>query len=507
MGAGGAAFGGALAPDTSPAAIASARHAAAHPYSSPTRTITLDPTTGRILPPNPSDPPATGDTVDAASWAGHGDLAFVSSGRLAVLTDGGTLTQITGPTGGGFDSNPAWSVDDRWLAFLHTGPANGFAVPAPTLWLVQAGSSQAHEVTSEGIGMFAWSPVTSELAYTVVSTYKFPGGVPEDLWVDHPGSAPVGVPVGKGAGVGAIAWSPDGAELAFDDSVFAHPATASSPWTPPVGRVGIVSATGGAVVTAYRMDESGIDLAGWWPEGGGLLFWEDPGFSGSGSLTGLTLYSLARGTDKPVAVVSSLVGSTWLSEEPGGHRVAVVAGVGRPVWTSGRDVDLCTFPAATCHAVPIAPGSVGLAPSWSASGSLIFAVGSASGSFGLDGDAFYSSGWMGQWNATNALWTTAPGGHPSPLSLTPSGSLLAVAAERGSAMVVVADNALWLADPTSGTPAIRVAGPLYSTTAPSGYYGEVDWSGTFAWSNAVGSRQGSTQLIDEGLEPPEAQLP
>ncbi len=506
LGAGGAALGAVMAPDSSTATIASSRQQVTQPPSSPTTTA-LQPSSTSI-PPGPPHPPAPGSvTVDATAWAGHGDLAFVSSGRLGVLSDTGTLTEITGPPGGGFDSNPAWSLDDQWLAFLHTGPANGFDVPAPTLWLAKAGSSHAREVTTNGIGMFAWSPVGSVLAYTVAPEYNFPGGVPEDVWIDDPGSPPASVPVGTGAGVGSIAWAPDGTELAYDDSVFGHPATASSPATLPVGRVGIVSASGGPAVTAYQLTESGIDLAAWWPEGGGLLFWEDPGFSGSDSLTGQTLYSLPAGGDRPVALASSLLGPTWLAPEPGGDTVAVVAGKGRPIWTLGRDVDLCRFPAATCQAVTIPSGSVGLAPRWSSSGMLVFAVASATGPFGPNGEAYYSSGWMAQWNATSALWTTVPGGRPNPLSLSPAGALLAVPAKEGSTMVVVADDALWLADPRSGAPAVRVAGPLYSTMDPSGYYGEVDWSGTFAWSDAVGLGQESTQLLDEDLDLPEAQLP
>ena len=53
----------------------------------------------------------------------------------------------------------------------------------------------------------------------------------------------------------------------------------------------------------------------------------------------------------------------------------------------------------------------------------------------------------------------------------------------------------------------RIAGPLYSTSGPAGFYGEVDWSGTFAWSAATGARQDSVQLSDEALAEPESQIP
>ena len=354
--------------------------------------------------------------------------------------------------------------------------------------------------------MFAWSPEASVVAYSAAPRYNFPAGGPEDLWVDHPGSPPESVPVGMGAGVGSIAWSPDGAELAFDDSVFPHPATATSGATPPVGRLRIVPATGGAVVTAFRLSESGIDLAGWWPEGGGLLFWEDPGFSGSASLTGQTLYSLGSGSNHPVALASSLVGSTWLTPEPGGHTIALVAGKGRPIWTTGRDVELQLprrgLPGGTHPGRFSGPGpelvlvgdthlrgGIGHRPLRPQRRRLLLAR--------LDGSVECHQQLVGDGRRSTAA---------SPAS-TPAGVLLAVSAEDGSSMVVVADNALWLADPLTDAPAVRVAGPLYSTMDPSGYYGEVDWGATFAWSDAVGLRQGSAQLLDEDLDLPEAQLP
>ncbi len=502
MVAGGAALGVVTAPSSTTTAVRSL----ASPRPGPTATTTFPTITTTTARPSLLGPPTPGPiTVNASAWRGHGNLALISSGQLEILSNTGTLSGITGPTGGGFDSDAAWSPDDHWLAFLHTGPANGYDLPAPTLWLLVTGATRAQEVTTSGIAMFEWSPTAPVLAYSVVPKYNFPAGVPEDVWFDGPGAPPTSVAVGTGAGLGSIAWSPDGSELAFDDSVFPQPASATSPATPATGRLGIVSFDGDHVVTVYRVSQSGIDLAGWWPEGGGLLFWEDPGFAESAD--GDTLYSLELDTARPVALATSLVGPTWLAAEPDGPTVAVVAGRDRTIWTSGRDVDLCRFPAATCQAVAIPTGTVGLAPSWSASGRLIFAVASASGPFGANGEANYSSGWMAQWDSTNALWSLVLGGQPSPLASTPAGALLAVPASQGSTMVVVADDALWLANIATGAPATRVAGPLYSTAGPVGFYGEVDWAGTFAWSAASGLRLGSQRLTDSGLYPPDPQLP
>ena len=480
----------------------------------PTTTTVPAAAPASLTPPGPSDPPPPGPvTTNGPAWAGHGELAFVSSGQIEVLSNTGGLATITGPTSGGVDSNPAWSPDGQWLAFLYTGAANGFdtTTPPPTLWLVEAGSSRAEEVTTSGIGMFAWAPAAPVLAYTVApgnnavfgSGYPVPG--PEDVWIDRPGSPLSSVSVGMGGGVGSIAWSPDGSELAFDDLTAAQPATPTSPATPPLARLGTVSVHGGSPKVLYSLNRSGIDLAGWWPEGGGLLFWEDTGFSASLEEDGLTLYSLESGSSQPVALTTSLVGSTWLAPQTGGDAVAVVSGGGRTVWTAGRDVEVCRFPAATCQTEPIPASTVGLAPSWTSSGVLMFSVASAAGPFGNPGTADFSSGWMAQWDATNALWSVLPGEAPSPMTSAPARSVLAVPSAQGDAMVVVADDALWLTD-TNGAPSTRVAGPLYSTVAPSGFYGAVDWRGTFAWSAAAGPRQGPT-LLDELVNLSNQELP
>jgi hypothetical protein len=489
--AGGAALGTAMAsaqPRESPRPLPPATVATLPPTSTPSTVPTV--------PIGPPDPPPPGPiTVNAAAWRGHGDLAFVSSGQLDILSTAGTRTAVAGPAGPGYDSNPAWSPNGAWLAFLHTGPADGYDVPPPTLWLLRTGAAVAHEVTTSGIGMFAWSP-RSTLAFTEFSGTYTPQAVTENIWFDRPGSIPTAVAVGTGMGVGTIAWSPNGAELAFDDSVAARAATPSAPGAQPMGRLGTVSMVQGRVTTTYQQVETGIVLAGWWPDGGGLLFWEDPGFAEMAD--GELLYSLAGGSSHTVELTSSLVGSTWWAPDGAENIVAVVQGSGRSIWSAGREVELCRFPAATCQAVTTPTGSESLAPSWTAAGGVIMAVASTSGPFGPSGQAFWSAGWMAQWNSTNWLGASALGGPPVPVTAAPAGALLASPAARGDSMVMVANDALWLAT-AAGIPAVRVAGPLYSTVGPNGYYGEVDWAGTFAWSAATGPRQGSTDLLGEGL--------
>ena len=471
-------------------------------YSVPAYTAPT-PTT---VPAGPPSPPAPGPlATNGSAWAGHGDLAFVSRGQLAVLDDAGRLSTITGPSSGGYDSSPSWSMDGQWLGFLHTAAYSGVDIPAPTLWLVAAGSTVAHEVTPEGVAMFAWSPVTAEMSFAVATSTNGTVPVPENLYLERPGSSPVPLPIGTGNGVEDLAWSPDGRQIAFDDAEFASPATTTGPATPAAGQLGVISPAGGSADIVYRLPGSDIRLAAWWPQGGGLLFWEAPGFAEAAD--GLTLYSLASQSTTPVPLLPSLAGPIWVVPEPGGDAVAVVAGIGRSIWTTGRDVERCIFPSAQCVPVKVPPDTESLAPSWTASGALLFSEASTSAPFGSEGNAFWSSGYLAQWNATNTEWGLTPTGTQGRLAGAPPGTVLALPAAAGSSVLYVADDELWLADTSSLAPAVMAAGPLYSSVAPNGYYGEVDWSASFSWSLAPVARQVSAQLIGEVLAPSGTVIP
>jgi hypothetical protein len=59
-------------------------------------------------------------------------------------------------------------------------------------------------------------------------------------------------------------------------------------------------------------------------------------------------------------------------------------------------------------------------------------------------------------------------------------------------MLLVRDDALWLLQAGASTP-VHIAGPLLNSAAPSGYYGEMDWTALFAWSAAPGPSEVASQ--------------
>jgi dipeptidyl aminopeptidase/acylaminoacyl peptidase len=110
-----------------------------------------------------------GPVVNVAAFAGHGRLAFIS-GRTIWILDGGTksLRRIATPVGL-YPSQPSFSHDGRWLAFVRTTtkpldvPGSGAQVGQ--LWLARGDGSGAHPV--HGLAnalLIGWSPTADVLA-------------------------------------------------------------------------------------------------------------------------------------------------------------------------------------------------------------------------------------------------------------------------------------------------------------------------------------------------------
>ena len=403
--------------------------------------------------------------MDRTGWAGHGELAFVSRSRLYTLSASGHFAAISGPPSTGYDSNPEWSPDGKWLAFFHTGPAFGFDVPNPSLWLVAASSGVAHRVTARPNEEFHWSPTADTLAYLSEAGSASPGS----LWQAHLGNTTSTL---LATDVESFLWSPSGRQVAVLHQTWARRAFSTS--------IEVLPADGGPGATWWQTSSvECVTLASYDPRGRVIAAWAD-GCDDNADGDPLELFSDGR---PPVTVGQSLIDMSSLAWSTDGE-LAVVSPGDRTIWADGKDIELCEIAPLACHRLAIPAGRVALGPAWTTSGTLYFVLASGSGPFSANGNAFYSPGWIERWQNSHAGWTL-PEGATAPRGSSPSlGNVLAYdAAARGDSLVFVRDDSLWLLS-RPGIAPIRVAGPLLASTAPSGYYGLVDWTALLSWSEA-----------------------
>jgi dipeptidyl aminopeptidase/acylaminoacyl peptidase len=239
-------------------------------------------------------------TVNAAAFAGHGELAFISRGTLWVL-DGATGALRRVATPGMTPSGPVFSADGRWLAF--TGTPASPAAQAGTVWLAAGDGSGAHQVAASG-GLIGWSPAAGLLAVTSGNTVRL---------IRPPGPARTLV---RAARIQSAAWSPGGSALA----VATGSASASTLASYPVA--------GGRPTTWLRLPgRSGltpsIGLAGWWRRGIG--YWA-LGDCSSCNADGDVLFVIrsARAHPRPLGATLTGSGLDQVAAAPNGS-LAIVA--------------------------------------------------------------------------------------------------------------------------------------------------------------------------------------
>jgi hypothetical protein len=268
--------------------------------------------------------PAPAPVVGANAFSGQGRLAFVSAGKLYVLD--GTRTgraAVLDPVAAPADVvAPAFSADGKWVAFLVTAPSSYPQVSyyTGTLWLARADGTGAHPVLANA-STFAWSPASDVLAVTV---YPPDASVLSELDELGPGMSARLV---HGAS-GPAAWSPDGRQIAF----------ASMSGRPPgrfTGLLETMPAAGGTPVVRYRSAQNALDLAGWWPDGRGLLAWVDEQSSASLAADGLPLVTVPLSSGPlsggPLSGTPATFGTT-LVYPAGGSPVRIVARLFSGAW-------------------------------------------------------------------------------------------------------------------------------------------------------------------------------
>ncbi len=298
-------------------------------------------------------------------------VAYVAGGRVHVL--GSTVAPVAG-------SDPAWSQDGRWLAFLDPGgtlEVEGFDGASPQAVQGLGGSVPA--------GGFAWSPTADMLAVAPETT---------GLYLVSGGARPLAA---AGQRVWSLAWSPDGSSVAY---------VVTQPYTDVLKRsdaLFTVPIAGGTPKRQFVANQAGIELAGW------NLLWLDPLHSASIAADGLALVQLPTGH----TLATTLVRRDWLSVS--GQHLLLVAGEGREL-SQNKALAICDLTSAACRTLPQPAGSVSLHPVRSPDGKQMAFVRAA-----VDTGPVSSAAAAQAWDATRTLWL-ASGDGSDPHQVTAAGT-------------------------------------------------------------------------------------
>ena len=396
------------------------------------------PTTAVRLPRVAVNPDSgTGEfTAHLTTLEGHGLVAIASEGHLRIIDGQHQLVRdIYRDTA---VTRPAWSPSGRWLSY-------GF--DNTEVWVTTAEETQAHQVGSVAAvqaDTVAWSPVDDTLAMVTAAGVAL-------VSPDRVSSRPL--PGTDGAS--SLAWSPDGRSLAVMTSQARRP------------RLIVASASGSAMLADIPTDDY-LRLAGWRPDGGGVLAWRAPQGSVSGAADGTDLLTIPL-SGKAARLTTMLPYRAWLSWSPDRRHIVVVEGNGREAST-GKHLAVCDVVAATCQSIAAPAGTVAVDPAWSPDGSEIAYVQAAE----EPGPGY------GTWMNTRQLWTVKPDGSGAARLLGLIGADWPRWLADGKRLLVIGDeNRLLVVGHTFFG---YVAERLYQSEFPPGYYyGFVDWSQTLAW--------------------------
>ncbi len=254
-----------------------------------------------------------------------GHLALVLGNQLRVdekvFEETGTL------------SLPTWSPSGRWIAYRNDGERTVVVRAMDGTQRV----SLSELVPNGPITLFAWSPTEDLLAVAPSN-----GG----LSLYRP-DAPTQVRTLSGELVGSLAWAPDGRMLAV---VLVGELGSTAP-----DRLVVFDLPEGAAHVVTTAQETHLQLAGWWPDGQGLLFWEFPLTSQSLAADGVPLRSLNLATGEVTTLTTMLADQDFVAWGPPGKEspsILVIGSHGREHWTAPKQLLQCNLQLRAC--TPIA---------------------------------------------------------------------------------------------------------------------------------------------------------
>lgn len=405
---------------------------------------------------------AAGRATSGGTW----ELALIRRGDVYLVTEAGS--RGTRRTKRLSASYPVFSPDGRFIAFLEGGsPKRG----QTHLGIIDTNGRGLRWIQFKGAvfpGDYAWNPHRDLLAIW--------GG---NLELVRPTGA-VQVPaVSRGLQVGSFAWAPTGNGYAFTVTPARRPGSTGALMRGDV--LYAVGSSGSAVRLWAAADPNGIELARYWPNGQGVLFWIDPLHSASLAADGLGLFSLSLTGGHPLQLGATLPYRSWV--QPNGRdQVLIVAGPGRMAW-SQKWLNRCDVETGDCSPLS-ATGRVFIDPAGTSDSDWIAWVSAADlrpTKWGV-----VSPGGLAQWVRTRTLYLWYDGkGLTRPIRVAGGGVFDPEWAPDGSALSYVQGNSVWLW--RQGRVPQRLANLVGQPAYGNSYYGYATYRRDFAWHAAQGS--------------------
>lgn len=416
-----------------------------------------------------------GPYVNVHAFSGHGTLAFISRGKLWVL-DGHSESLRALPGSGFPPTQPIFSPDGKWLAYLQQHHNAVTDDQYSRLWIARSDGTDAHVVPGlEVHALFGWNPHADLLAVSTGPERRYqpcPCYSPTALRIVSPDlSSRI---VARTGSVDGASWSPDGRQLAVAAIGLNKARLIVYPLSGGRGRVWLARE---GPQKLNGMNSILFSIAGWWPHIG-IDIWVY-GDGATRNPDGTPLDAIAA-PDAPPTLLGTTLSNEAIDSVSGSARgdVAVVVdtGGGREAWHD-KHVELCSARTHSCRALPHVASDVSVDPSWSPDGRTLLYAEAPNVSSGP-----WSQKRIAAWfNAHRLLMFDTATQHVHSIPAAHGATAISVS-QDGKTLLYVRNDALWLLPKLSGKP-VRIAAPLYPVNNWPQYYAQVAWSAQFAWSS------------------------